>query len=69
MVGECGAIASAKASGVGFVDQQRRSSPDTTVSTRAAAAERDDRRAARLRLERHDAEILFARQQDQRRGR
>ena len=35
---------------------------------RAAAAERDDRPAARLRLERHDAEVLFAGQQHDRRA-
>ena len=35
---------------------------------RAAAAERDDRPSARLRFERHDAEVLFARQQRHRRA-
>ena len=35
-----------------------------TVSSAPSAAQRDDRTAARLRFDRHDAEVLFTGQQD-----
>ena len=49
-----------------FVDEQAGLSGHHRLE-RATAAERDHRPAARLRLERHDAEVLFAGQQNDRR--
>ena len=51
-----------------LVDEHARSPRSTTVSSAPPRAEGDDRPAAGLRLERHDAEILFARQQGDRRA-
>ena len=56
------AMASAKAGGRRLVDEQAGLAGHDGFE-RAAAAERDDRPAAGLRLERHDAEVFFARQQ------
>ena len=50
-----------------FVDEHAGFAGDDGFE-RAAAAERDDRPAARLRFERHDAEVFFARQQHDRRA-
>ena len=53
---------SANAAGAGFVDEDAGFAGDDGFE-RAAAGVGDDRPAARLRLERHDAEVLLARQQ------
>ena len=59
--------ASANAAGVGSSTSMPVSSGDDGFE-RAAAAERDDRPAAGLRFERHDAEVFFAGQQHDRRA-
>ena len=56
------AMPSANASAVGSLDQHAGLAV-TTVSSAPPRAERDDRPAARLRLERDDAEVFFAGQQ------
>ncbi len=61
------AIASANASTPGVVDEEAGLAGHDGLE-RAAAAERDHRTAARLRLERHDAEVFFAGQQGHRRA-
>ncbi len=57
----------AKAAGVGSIDEDSGDAVDDRLE-RAAAAQRDHRRPARLCLHRHDSEILLARKEHGRRA-